>query len=65
MKKKIGLGIVATLFVAGAVVLGSGTMKKASNCPDRPGCICATHTSAMQGAKTEDCANRPSCACTK
>jgi uncharacterized protein (DUF1499 family) len=56
MKKKIASGIVATLFVAGAVVFGAGTMKK-SSCPDRPGCICAKHMDV--------CTNRPLCACTK
>lgn len=73
MKKKISLGIVATLMVAGAFVFANnGTTKKADNiCPDRPGCICSKPTTTAQvvakptaiSEKKGNCPNTPNCIC--
>ena len=68
MKKKIGLGIIATMLVAGAVVFANNASQKESSiCPDRPGCICPkaeTEQIAQQNATdTKDACDDPYCIC--
>ena len=70
MKKKIGLGIVATMLVAGAFVFANNaTHKDSSNCPNRPGCICPkakteqTAQATVSTDKKEVCDNDPNCIC--
>ena len=69
MKKKIGLGIMATMLVAGAFVFAnSATQKDSSNCPNHPGCVCPkakTEQTVQKKAtdKKEACSNDPKCIC--
>ena len=77
MKKKIGLGIIASMLVAGAFVFANNaTQKDSSTCPNRPGCVCpkakteqtaqATEQKAQSTVSTdkkEGCDNDPNCIC--
>ena len=69
MKKKIGLGIIATMLVAGAFVFANNAAQKdSSNCPDHPGCICpkAKTEQTVQSSATDNkevCSNDPACIC--
>lgn len=73
MKKKIGLGLVAILLVASAVVFANSntTIKTANTCPDRPGCICSKNATALTAKPTaltdkkESCPDFPGCICSK
>lgn len=70
MRKKLGLGILATLFVASAVVFASTniTSNNSNTCPDRPGCICSPNKAAGFNAsretKTESCTTPCTESCT-
>lgn len=67
MNKKISIGIVAILMIAGAVVYGNSNTN--TNCPNKPGCICSKEANVQivkkQGIAKEkgNCPNTPSCIC--
>lgn len=67
MKKKIGLGIIATMLVAGAFVFaGNASQQDSSICPDRPGCICPsakTEQAVQQNATDNEDFCDPYCIC--
>lgn len=66
MKKKISIGIIATLMIAGAVVFAQSNTS--TSCPDKPGCICSKEAN-VQGQKKQvvhektNCPNTPGCIC--
>jgi len=66
MNKKISLGIVAILMVAGAVVYAQSNT---TNCPDTPGCVCSKEANVKVAKKQAvvekkaNCPNTPNCIC--
>jgi hypothetical protein len=61
MNKKISLSIIAILMIAGAVVYAKSNTN--TNCPNKPGCICAKVANVQIVKKQANCPNVLGCIC--